>query len=111
MKVACKRSQQKDKSKAPIKEPFTLSSRTTFDPNLRILFINGVSQELSVLIAQVLELFCLNRNQSVSNKYICQYLVRLLQNYIVVLRRYLETDSDLKISTNHGCGYTFSAPF
>lgn len=92
---------------------FVLSSHTTFDTTTRILTIQKQDYRLSTVPAQILSVFCLNQNQYLSSSFICKKIwnndtsgkIRLLQDYLSQLRKYLCKDPYLNLLNQYGKGY------
>ncbi len=88
---------------------------TQFDTKNHTILIVGLEQKLTFQEAQLLQLFCENKNELLERDYILKtvwgddgaLITRSVDVFVSRLRKLLKPDASLKISTVHGRGYRF----
>jgi DNA-binding response OmpR family regulator len=88
-----------------------------FDTLKHTLTTGGKSHKLTTKEADLLKLFCQNKNQTVSRSYALKLIwgddsyfnARSMDVYITKLRKYLKTDSSIQILNLHGEGFKLVA--
>lgn len=92
---------------------FFLSTNTSFDKYVRLLFIRDKTIKLKTMENQLLWLFCLNINRLIYTKDICESIWGVhnkvkeasLMRYIHFLRKLLIEDESISILNEFGKGY------
>jgi len=97
---------------AGMKKAYTIG-KFTFNPEALILECESGSKKLTLREANLLELFCLNKNEVLKRSDILEriwgtddyFLGRSLDVFISRLRKYLKEDTNLEITNYHGVGF------
>jgi hypothetical protein len=89
--------------------------KTQFDTKNHTLLIDNIEQKLTYQEAQLLQLFCKNKNELLERDFILKtvwdddgaLITRSVDVFVSRLRKLLKPDASLKIATVHGRGYRF----
>lgn len=98
---------------SPANNTYQLSASSSYQSSNSTLNIGGQTIPLNGMLAELLTILCQNRDQYLSQKYICKRIwnndtsgkVALLRDYISKLRQILKEDPDLEICSSYGRGY------